>query len=377
MRRTSILIPVSLLSLLLACGKDEGEKKPKDKAAAAAADTGTHSGHESGGDCPKALSLHDCGTPNVVTEEQKKEFPDPVVATGCAAKGKTTLDSDVTETKTLSGEITVTKSIKIAKAVVVTADDCASFKLAKDATISVEGTFHVKGKADAAVAFDALTADGKWGGIKVKANGKASLERAFLKGATHGLGCEAGALQCDLLGTTIKGIKQPASFAAPGKVTDSTIVDLEDKGFKILGGGDVTISNSTLYLSTADVLAQYGGKLKVTKSRLGGTGYAHCAIHIEKADAVEIRDSIISANAYAVMLGGVTGAVFANNNIVESKEAHFLKIGEVKDTKLSGNYWDGQGVPQSFVTATAGANTDVTDAKSQPISGVGPSTATP
>ena len=273
----------------------------------------------------------------------------------------------------LSGQVSVSTDATIAAGVTVSVAPGTELSMDEGVTLRVKGTLEVLGSDTDRVTMHPSTGaltpndllDFAWSGIIVESGGSARLSKVDGSGVATLLYCEAGAVRCDLEGVNFNTVGNFVIAEAPTMIVGSSV---ETLGTISLRGGSLTIIDSRIFNSNHDIIVASGGDLVIDHSEIGGAmgSYEHCNLHIGSASSVMVTNSNITSAVYGLMIGGVTGAVFSNNNFTLNESADVLEVGSVSDVKMSGNYWDG-GAP-----AGLGNSYDVGAALASPVADAGP-----
>ncbi len=289
-------------------------------------------------------------------------------------EGTAGLVGTVTEDLSLSGTIAVSGDVTIAAGTTVTIEAGSEFSAAEGVTITVQGSLQVLGSEESRITMHSSTGAlsptdsvvSAWAGVIVESGGAAKFSHVDGSGVATLLYCKAGAVQCEISNVNFNSV---GNFAVAEAATSIVASSIETLGtISLRGEGSLSIVDSRIFNSGHDIVVASGGDLSIDHSEIGGAmgSYEHCNLHIGSAATVSVTNSSITSAVYGLMIGGVDGAVFSNNNFTLNETSNVLQVGTVTNANLSGNYWEG-GAPADLSDAY-----DVSNALAEPVVGAGP-----
>lgn len=293
---------------------------------------------------------------------------------GGDGSGGNALQGEITEDLALSGQIEFNADATIAAGATVTIAAGSEVSASEGVSITVHGSLQILGTADSRItihpsAGPLLPTDavqGAWSGLLVESGGSVKLSHVDGSGVATLVYCKSGALQCELEAI---GFNTVGNIVVAEAATSIVASNIETLGtISVRGTGSLDIVDSRIFNSGHDIIVASGGDLRIDHSEIGGaTGsYEHCNLHIGAANSVNVTNSNITSAVYGLMIGGVTGAVFNNNNFTLNESQDVLEVGTVSDIDLSGNYW-ANGAPEAL-----GDNYDVSGPLAVEVADAGP-----
>ncbi|MCW5803363.1 MAG: hypothetical protein KIT31_13350 [Deltaproteobacteria bacterium] len=231
-----------------------------------------------------------------------------------------TLAGSITESRTLSGAISIAADTTIESGVTLTVSAGTTITVKSGKRLSVKGTLSIEGTSASKVAID--WENGSNGSIPV--SGTANITYLVMHG---------------------------------GAITTTT-------------GAAVTITDSLMAKASGDLLIMSGGSVTMTYSQIGeATGdTTHCNLHFGgNANTVNITKSNIVGAPYGLMFYGGTAANFRENNWMAGTEA--TKINVDTQPGVSGDF--SLGYFDKPFTPGAGAQITMNDLAAAPLTDAG------
>lgn len=247
---------------------------------------------------------------------------------------------DIVTDDTWSGVIALTDKATIMPGVTINVDPDSTFYGFPGATLVVRGALNVGGNAAAPVSMAPWSPGERWGGILVQ-QGTVDITGANLSDVTAALVCEAGATSCDMSFVSIQNVQYAIQFSSMGTISYATIEHMANGGMSVLAGANVTVTDSIIRSSTADIFVISGGDVAIDHSDIGGAEYEHCGLHFNDVGAFSITNSNIAENVYGFMLKNAVDPIITNNNFVANSTTHMADYGGNVNVNATMNYWDG------------------------------------
>jgi hypothetical protein len=285
----------------------------------------------------------DAGSPATTTEVSGSLTASGTWSDGILLTGDTTIEAGVTITVSPGTEIHGNTGVRL----------------------FVNGTLDVQGTDAQNVTFAAAAGAPTWAGIRVEAGGTLSMTYTTATTTQNVVLCDTGAVSCDLDHIRFFGVSKAFEYRAPGTVSFASIQDIDDGGVAVAPGGDVTITDSYIWASSADLVKTSGGSFSIDHCEIGSSAtYQHGLIHIGAATTATITNNTLVGGVYAFMIGNTAGTAVNYNNIVDN-DTRVLNLGGVTNVDMRFNYWD-TGAP------SLGASYDTSSPAAAPYTDVGP-----
>lgn len=282
-----------------------------------------------------------------------------------AAPGPTDISGPITTSATWSGTVRLTANGDIGAGVDITVAAGTAFVAAQDAVLQVHGSLAIDGTAQHPVSMELLDAATSWGGIVVEAGGAAAIHYATGGKVATLLVCKSGALACVIDHAQFGNLGQAVDASAQVAIQNSTFAGLSGNAVVVKAGGNVNITDSTIWAAPGDLVLVSGGQLTVSYCRLGTYGTSqHGDIFVSSSTGLSVTHSDLSFAVDAVSIGGTTGALFQYNNFLNNG-VHVLDLGSNASISMPNNYWDG-------AAPSLGSAFAITSSSLTPIAGTGP-----
>lgn len=243
---------------------------------------------------------------------------DPPPSAGCDEPSREIAGGDVEGS--WCGRVTLLSPVTVPEGRALSIEAGTIVDVAEGGAIVVDGALDLAGTAEAPIR---ISSDGFWSGVLV---------RGALRGGF----------------AAISGFNGELSLAAGGEIA---LTDVSLDMLVPVDGPDCTSIN--------------GGSLVLDHVRFTG---CHCPIHINRADVVNVTNSVFDGAANPVMIANAQ-ATFSGN-VFEGASTLMLDIGGGVSASVGGNYWEG-GAPD-IGTNNPAQFSGVDDYATAPFAGAGP-----
>jgi hypothetical protein len=284
---------------------------------------------------------------------------------------ETMLSGTLAASQSLTGTVILADNVTVPAGVTLTLGAGTVVKAAAMKALTVRGTLVVSGTAQAKVVFQSKdsTIPGSWGGIAIASGGTANLSYVEIRHAGQAFQALSGS-SFSLDHALIEESNIALILRSSGSITKTVIHSLG----AMQAGSPVQISDSSPTFTDVLMDRSNSGTDHILVS--GATSSpqfdhvelkeCHCAFHFNGGTGINVTNSYVYDNYYALMLNSATNVRFSNNNFTNNRTTHLGQCGGGTLTS-TGNYFSGSNMAFDSSCATQ-SNT----AQSQtPLPGVG------
>lgn len=240
---------------------------------------------------------------------------------------ETSLSGALTASQSLSGTVILADDVTVPAGMTLTLAPGTVVKAASGKSLIVRGTLAATGTGQQKIVFQGkdATAPGSWGGIAVASGGSATLGYVEIRHARQAFQALAGSTFA-LDHALIEQSSNALILRASGPVTKTVIhalgssqsgppVDIADSSPTFT---DVLIDQSN---AGTDHIVVAGASSSPQFDHMELTG-CHCAFHFNDGTNINVTNSYIHDNYYALMLYGTKNVKFSNTNMVTNRTTH-------------------------------------------------------
>jgi|GEM_PF-5311056 len=242
-------------------------------------------------------------------------------------------EGEITENKTLSGNVKVGSNLTVASGVTLTVDEGTDITFENGSALIVNGTLNISGTTTNKVIFDFIAQNSTLkNGIKVNAGGVANISNAEIRNAYTGIYVNGGSANIDncLIRNGYSGIHLYGSNSV-ANITNTRI-------YEETVGIDMYYSNATLSYSEIDNnyigISCYNASPLLATADYNGSSNGYNNIHTNTFGIMASYNS----NPF---LGRVTCEIFGGNNIIDLNTTKDINLNSYCTVYAENNWWGG------------------------------------